>query len=443
MQTDEVNRLLTKWNDFLADIQFDMDEEEYNNLTKNEDGVINIPEEWESNIENGLYDKIVKIYYDIRILKKENPGKFYISGPSQITTLINPKTNQRIILFGEAHGHEGCNEEQLRGETIINIVEYFKSLFNTSTHKIDFYLEAPILHLQTEKKRNKFANTTRDERYKIKFEKWKKENKYSNRTLNPLIWLFKLEDELRWCIDRKFGKNLCPFKNVRVHSTDLRGFTRIAKMCTELTNIYTQKEWDTYKEEYKKEINDMSGIHNCNDYIKYVKSFFNKDDIDKPMKSILKQLSKSSINSDMLDNAMLKVCNSDINPLSKLIPGHEKIKTTPAKYAQMFSYYSASSSPISSYIKSSSDFIQTTQSQLSILVDIYTFLRMLRPFKEEQKYVIFYGGIQHCENIRIMLKSVDFIDVPNKSRKFGTSIIGNLPRCVEMIKNPDIFDYGN
>jgi hypothetical protein len=67
-----------------------------------------IPEEWKSE-DDYTYDKILEQKQKINMLEQQmtrsgiDVDLLYISGPSEVTTLINHKTNQRVVLFGEAH----------------------------------------------------------------------------------------------------------------------------------------------------------------------------------------------------------------------------------------------------------------------------------------------------------------------------------------------------
>jgi hypothetical protein len=420
---------------------------------------VNIPKAWKTDI-NYPYDKLLKLkkYMQkqtlIKIKKEtEQLDNYYISGPSEITTLINQITGQRVVLFGEAHGHEGCDEEKMRGDTILSIVTYLKIIFEDK-RKIDFYLETPILHLQSDEQRERMENMSIEQRDKEQFDefesirkKYREEKGYDSPKIPnkqpESIWLHKIEDSVKWCMDSKIRDEKCPFENARIHSTDIRSFNVLAEMLTELSKITTQDGWEKYKKRYCKEISDMSKIRNCNDYVDYLKTFFGKNKSKKSnLGPIEKQLKQTTINIDQLDNAILSVCKSEINPLSHLIPNQKNIKRiTPAEYAKEFSSYLQEDNLLPKSILRSKKFLDTTQSQVSMLLDVYTFLRMIRKFSDGvQKYIIFYGGINHCQNIKIMLQTVGFEIVPNNSRIFGTPIIDNLPRCIQL-NGFDIFDF--
>jgi hypothetical protein len=290
-------------------------------------------------------------------------------------------------------------------------MDYLKFIFNDK-RKVDFYLEAQVLHLQSDEHRKDVESMSLRQRHQIKYDKARQKSGLSlkQKVLPPSIWLHKLEESVKWCLDSKIREEKCPYKNARIHSTDLRNLNILSKMKSELNTIQTQQDWDKYKDTYKHEILSMSNINDCNYYIKYIKKFFN-DPVSKKsgMGPIMKQIIKSGISEKDIDTAMLTVCNSKINPLSHLIKSYQNInKTSPAVYARMFSEYLKSPTPIPYNILNSNEFVETTQSQVSMLVDVYTFLRMLRPFKDgPQKYIVFYGGINHCENLNSCFKQLD------------------------------------
>ena len=114
-----------------------------------------------------------------------NTNKFLIEGPKYMSIYI--KSGKTIVLFGEVHFEKGnCGN---RKEKIKDIIDYIPEILKNDTHVIDFYIEAPVVHLQTKERQQLFYNAAKEDKRR--------------RPEEDVIRLVKLRDEIKWCLDRK------------------------------------------------------------------------------------------------------------------------------------------------------------------------------------------------------------------------------------------------
>ena len=221
---------------------------------------------------------------------------YYVSGPKKLITM--ERKGQKVMLFGEYHEYsDNCDEEKLRGERIIDIVQYVDLLFNNSGKKIDFYLEAPIIHLQSEEIQKIFREQMSVEyKYKVKTGREK-----------GVAYLIQLRDKLKWCINPNDRKK-CDYKRMRIHSTDLRPFTQMGKIQDMLSKRrgFTAEEWVDFKNKYREDLEVMRDVKTCKDYAEYVLNL--SYDIKKPV--LQKQITKSGITIPKIKEAIINVCNA-------------------------------------------------------------------------------------------------------------------------------------
>jgi hypothetical protein len=344
--------------------------------------------------------------------------ELFISGPNKMITM--KKGSQQVRLFGEWHGHDNnCTSvEQLRGKRIYTILEYLDAELDKGG--LDLYIEAPIVHLQDPKTMSLFHTEIE---MKKKYEQTKKEKKAKDNIkyeLEPSCYLSITRNALKWCIN-PFYRYKCKYNNSRVHSTDLRWFYSFGEMTKGLRNIKSEIKWKIFKKKYSKQANILGSIKNCEDYAKYILNLiYNYKpvisiDTKNPRKSkksqpILKQLKKSGISQNDLYSGIYNVCK----------------KRNVVKWVQNYAGWLKSEKPVVVTPQNAQELMDTTQEQLSIMHDIYTFLRMIKPIDGElQKNIIFYGGLAHTEALQILLESVGFQVIPNNSKTLAE-------RCVNI-----------
>lgn len=323
--------------------------------------------------------KIAEMKTEIKKIPEQvqvNSGPIFISGPN--TFVILKKGSQTIRMFGEWHGHEeNCVDQvQLRGKRIVTITNYLENLLNQGN--VDLYLEAPLLHLQS------------DDDIKAFYDQAEIFEKHGRQA--PFLVLTR--DALKWCLNPK-DRNKCPFGKSRVHSTDIRPFTEYAQMNKELQFQMKQKEWDMFKNVHSNLINRLKTINNCTDYVEYITSLLDLN--------IVKQLQKSGIGLDSLQKALRSVCE----------------KYHAVEYVHSFvDLLSLNSPPVGSHFNQ--EITTTVQEQISVLHDIYTVLRMMKPMDGKlQQNIVFYGGNAHVGNITAMLVHFGFEIVQNNSREIA------------------------
>lgn len=292
--------------------------------------------------------------------------KVFISGPNSFISM--KKGNQIIKLFGEWHGHEGCDITKLRGARVYTILEYLQQ--ELTLGGVDLYIEAPIVHLQDPDMIKAF----RDESMNIA------------KVGKKIPHLVETRNTLKWCIDPALRKQ-CPYKNVRIHSTDVRPFYVFDEIGTFLSRKIDKIDWIKFKKKYANTISTLSKIDNCKKYIVYI---FNLIARQRP---ILKQISKSGISTGKLILAINDVCKQ------------QKAVYWTQEYVKLINSPNPPRTPYQ-FDQHMSDIVQN---QISIIHDIYTFLRMLRPFdKSPQNNIIFYGGLTHFDALITMLKGIGF-----------------------------------
>lgn len=298
----------------------------------------------------------------------------FISGPSKLVVLKNK--NQVIRLFGEWHGFkDNCSDQvSIRGKNIVTIMQYLDAILDGGG--VDLYIEAPLLHLQSNKAIKAF---------------------YEHRELMEIHnqqppYLVLARDQLKWCLNPADRKK-CRYKNSRIHSTDIRPFHVYADMTRAMQFKMTRPEWEAFRKKYAKLMNSLASIKNCKDYVGYILSL--------PRRSIIKQIEKSGIRGNDLRQAIFVACK----------------KRQAVEYVKgLVSIFSSPDPPIAASF--SQEMTDLMQEQITILHDVYTFLRMIKPMnKQVQRNVVFYGGQAHVDNLEEMLKVVGFRIIPNNSER--------------------------
>lgn len=315
----------------------------------------------------------------------------FISGPNRLVTM--KKDSQTVRLFGEWHGFDrNCSDQvKLRSERIMTITKYLQTMLEKGD--VDLYLEAPLLHLQKQEDIDLF-----NEQKKI-HEQYNKE----------LPFLLLTRDSLKWCLNPKYRNNtdLCPFKMSRVHSTDIRPFTEYTKMSNKLRFEMSDDSWDELKKQHAKLIDTLKTIKNCNDYVDFILKM-----IYQYKNPILKELQRSGVDLDRLLNAVKHICEKHNSLL----------------YVRDFITILSNEKPPVINMIYNQEFVTTIEEQISVLHDIYTVLRMLKPINlQPQKNIIFYGGNAHVDNLIVLLEYFGFHIIENNSQEIEH-------RCVK-IKN--------
>jgi len=316
----------------------------------------------------------------------KTPDNLFISGPN--TFIMLKKGDQTIRLFGEWHGHEdNCNNvERLRGKRIYTIMDYLDKELDSSG-KIDLYIEAPLIHLQDPDTLKKFYDEV--------------ETHKKLRPHEKVAYISQTRNNLKWCLNPA-DRHRCQYKNARIHSTDVRPFEIFGEMAKKLRFELTKSEWDVFKKQYATTIKSLSGINTCKKYIIYIMQFIFKS------RPIRKQLHKSKIRESDFILALYKGCK----------------KRDAIQWITQYNRWLNSQNPQKGW-HTDQHLTNIVQEQISILHDIYTFLRMIKPMDGMlQKNVIFYGGLAHVETLVVMLEQVGF-----KIVKTGTNV---ATRCVEI-----------
>jgi hypothetical protein len=331
--------------------------------------------------ERNRKEEIKSIQKPIQKYTQHSPNIF-ISGPNKL--FILQKGEQVIRLFGEWHGNEdNCDDQvQLRGKRILTIIDYIEDILKKGD--VDLYLETPLLHLQSKQSIKEFYDQVE------MMKKYKRDIPY----------LVLTRDRLKWCLNPS-DRDKCFFRNSRVHSTDIRPFYVYADIMRKMRIKMTQNEWDNFRFSHKNLINVLSNIKNCNDYTGYIMSLLDKN--------IIKQMEKSGITGKKLKNLIFKTCEE-----------HNAVMYV-KKFVLLFSYNIPPNG--SMFDQEISDIIQE---QISVLHDIYTVLRMIKPMNGKiQKNIVFYGGNAHVDNLITMLKFLDFKIIPNNSKEISK-------RCLQL-----------
>jgi hypothetical protein len=307
-------------------------------------------------------------------------NSIYLSGPNKMLKMYNKNSNQTIYLFGEYHGYENECEENKNNMTF-NMVEYFSTIFERAKQKIDFYLEAPLVFLLSEKRQKDYYEA-----------KTNIINFYGYKKVGTLV---NLRDSFKNCFNPG-TRHSCIYKNIRFHYTDLRPLYVLENIGREITFIKTDEEWNKFKNLYSDEIKEMSLVKNCETYFLYL---YNKI---KNNNSIRKQLQKSGISSELFTKLTIKSCEKFDN--YKYVMKFYEILVSdllPRKYLEIH--------PNKDYIDIEQDLSDIIQNQLSIIHDIYTVLRMIKKMDGVyQKNIIFYGGLAHYYTIKEMLLELEF-----------------------------------
>lgn len=333
--------------------------------------------------------RIIEIKKSQKIEESQyKPSKYWISGPHALKTM--QKGDIIVHLFGEYHTPDKtCQDEEIkRGIAVKNIDNYISEILKANKKMIDFYIEAPVIHLQPIKLQKRF---------------------YEHKTVmsayeRDIPFLVKIRDQVKWCLKYE-TRDKCSYKNVRVHSTDLRPFEDLSNMASRLRLPFTETTFIQFKEQYKNTIKELSDVKNCEQYTMYILNRL------KSKKIFLKQLKKTII----INLKHLKIVISDLCK-----------KTNAIYYLMEFLNIVNSDIPPVGLIfdQKSTDILQN---QLSILHDVYTFLRMIRPFDSKpQKTIIFYGGLAHMENLKYMFEAIKFKEKKNTSKTINKG-------CLELV----------
>lgn len=321
--------------------------------------------------------------------KSFNP--IYVSGPNKAVKLVN--SEKTIYLFGEWHGYEKTCDE---GKNTYSIISFLASIFSANI-PIDFYLEAPLVHLFP------------PERQKTYNEQLELAEKFLGRGKAGI--LVELRDAFKNCFHPSFRKRECEFGNVRMHYTDTRPFFSLENMAREIVWIKKEGDWNTFKEKYKEEIKELGEIQNCVEYTEYIM---------KKMKSnreLSKQLQKSGYKEQEMLNLIFSLCDHFL--LSRYAIKYYNLLSSDVLPRDWLYRNPNGDSP-----DVEQDFSDILQSQLSILHDLYTFLRIN---KDYIKNVIFYGGLAHYEMLKYLFQKKGYTQEGEESSQFGGRV-----RCLEL-----------
>lgn len=334
--------------------------------------------------------------------------KIFISGPNKAVKLYNSKTGQTVYLFGEWHGYENtCDEKQLkqlnRNNKVYHIVNYLAELFSGGA-KIDFYLEAPLVYLLPPERQKAY-----NEQLSVA------ENFLGKGKAGILV---ELRDVFKNCFHPE-TRGRCVYRNTRMHYTDVRPLYKLEDMARRIPLIKNTEQWEGFKEKFEDEIKDLSIIHDCSSYTNYI---YNKV---LESKSIIKQLEKNGIPKEMFASLIEKVCS------------HFSLD----RYAEKYYHMLISPELPKAWLQKNpngdepdnveQDLSDILQSQLAILHDLYTFLRMIKKMDGQyQQNIIFYGGLAHYEMLRLLLSDVGFVQIGPESNQFKTKT-----RCLELLED--------
>ena len=129
-----------------------------------------------------------------------------------------------------------------------------------------------------------------------------------------------------------------------------------------------------------------------------------------------KQITKSGITIPKIKEAIINVCNA---------------KDT-LRWMESFLRIIDSKTPPTNEETFRQEYVSSIQQQLPVLHDVYTFLRMLKPMEgKTQKNIVFYGGLEHMDNLKIMLETVGFREFDNESI--------NIKKSCLLLKNVSYF----
>lgn len=298
----------------------------------------------------------------------------YMTGPTNITILEHKKYNKRIVLFGEYHP-SSPNCSTANKLPYINIIEYLKKVFNTTTKFIDFYLELRRDSIDTH-------ITGKD----ILLD--------SGQTLHSMYKSFKN------CMTTNY--RTCEYP-IRMHYVDIRTI--------DVTNTPFIYAFEL--------LYIVSGIDTLKLYIRHNLPFLFKLSKIKNNKQLKKFMIDTIIKGIYISK---EIKRSDIkDKIVKLIHTHElwdKLYDYFNEDVKSFIKYATSEAPINNILCSGHIFseYQIAITKLSVLIqDIYTITRMFKTFKTNKdtqppgtNNIIFYGGMDHSDNLIIMLKSLGF-----------------------------------
>lgn len=142
----------------------------------------------------------------------------YLVGPISLSEHYSGKYDKHIYIFGDRHVFKSKCPDKAADKNIVEITNFLEEIITTNKDKlIDFYLETEYV--------GGFTNPD----FKGGVE-WEEPHNYMNKLANLFVECFSVE------------KHKCPYKNVRMHYTDLRHGDSILKPFLNLLSIYKDVE---------------------------------------------------------------------------------------------------------------------------------------------------------------------------------------------------------
>lgn len=344
--------------------------------------------------------------------------KIHLSGIEQIKYLIGTINGieRFVYLFYENHMNTGeCNHGLM-------VSDWLNKLFNKTDRKfIDFYLEITY-----------FAEEV--------LETFPKE-------FRALIGgssnqLYAIQDMTYNCIE--INKSKCPYKNLRVHYTDFRKYTKFL-------NLFIGSQYEVNdNEKIKIFLELMCPYEECNNVDELIFNFT----LDKIKDT---KIEKQWITSSLTN---YKKCIEKIIKINIQSWKNEKFtKLDNNKYLSSYDIFTTILNMIYGNYKlqlmSNKDELYSTNSEnkifylnrnvfdviiihlSSVFMDLYLMGRLFKKFNgipEYAKYSIVYAGFHHCKVYDEYLKSIGFKEMYNKS-----GISKEEYQCIDISDMPNIF----
>ncbi len=311
-----------------------------------------------------------------------NKSKTIIEGPVTLRELKSDIYNKWVYIFGDVHHHNiQCPEGVIPTIHITNFI--IKTIKDNPDKIIDLFIETSFI--------NKSMPT---------------------RELHADSYLMDVTNSLKECLN--INKDNCPYKNVRVHYTDVRIY---------LGHIFIQfLHWSKHTDEeiMRSDLNRKSKGKYIIDHIKDAMNMLEPKKIMDQTK-ILKQLNN-------IEDEDLKI---------KLY--HYFLNTLEIKYIPLMSIYDdfLKSRTISDY----KNYIKLTIVYIASLLDYYIVSRMFRTFNKGStpRYIMMYLGDFHAKNIGQILRYLD----SNIYRKLKMSFLMKYNGSVQCLDATDLIPFFN
>lgn len=381
---------------------------------------------------NDLELEIKNIKLELDECKSKLPK--LISGILQIKYLVGTVDGikRHIYLFYDEHTTVG---ECKKDTNHVMVSDWLDQLFNKKDRKfIDFYLETHIFNPKINEAFKKikaiYNPVTRPSDVP--------EGKYGQ--------LVNLMKKVNRCIEGEvYRKYICPYKNIRIHYTDLRRYTYVEDLLKRLSKKHkyeTNSEVMYYvlNEIYKKykyyQDNPKEFYITNQIYKKFILDNIKGTKIEKQWKQIPDNNSKI----DNIINLIYKNNEGKIIPLSDLI---DAVIIWKFKLVDSHDPNIMNINTDTQEVFISKEVMHELLLPLGIpFMDLYLMGRLLKKFDvkdsndpEYAEYSIIYAGAEHCSGYDEFLKSIGFKDIYKSN-----GISKEKYQCIDISGMPDIFE---